>query len=68
VGSAAERGRELRRFQFTGIGFKTLGDAWLAESGAAWMREQRRIAREELRAASSGALLAGQVQPSRRSR
>jgi hypothetical protein len=59
---------ELRRFQFTGIGFKTLGDAWLAESAAARAREQRRIAREELRAAGSGAVPAGQVQPSRRSR
>ena len=47
--------RELRRFRFTGIGFKTLGDAWLAESAAARARERRRVAREELR---SG-LLAG---------
>jgi hypothetical protein len=42
---------ELSRFRFTGIGFKTLGDAWLAESGAARAREQRQIAREELRTA-----------------
>jgi hypothetical protein len=65
---SAGASRELRRFQFTGLGFKTLGDAWLAESGASRAREQRRIAREELRAASSGAVAAGQVQPSRRFR
>jgi hypothetical protein len=52
---SAGASRELRRFRFTGLGFKTLGDAWLAESGAARAREQRRIAREELRGRPLGA-------------
>jgi hypothetical protein len=46
---------EERRWAFTGIGYRTLGDAWLAEVGAAQAREQRRLAREELRTARSGA-------------
>jgi hypothetical protein len=41
---------ELRRFNFDGRGYRTLGDAWLAESGAARARELRRVAREEVRA------------------
>jgi hypothetical protein len=40
---------EQRRWSFTGMGYRTLGDAWLAELGASRIREQRRIAREELR-------------------
>jgi hypothetical protein len=40
---------EHKSYAFTGTGYRTLGDAWLAESGAARAREGRRIAREELR-------------------
>jgi hypothetical protein len=51
---------ELRRFVFTGIGYRTLGDAWLAECAAARAREQRRVAREELRTGPTvGAVLEG---------
>jgi hypothetical protein len=45
---------ELKRYAFTGVGHRTLGDTWLAESGAARAREGRRLAREELRAGSRG--------------
>jgi hypothetical protein len=41
---------ERTQYAFTGLGYRTLGDAWLAETGAARAREHRRIAREELRA------------------
>ena len=37
---------ERRHWAFAGSGYRTLGDAWLAEAG----RERRRVAREELRA------------------
>ncbi len=50
---------EQRRFRFTGIGYRTPGDAWLAESAAARAREQRRVAREELRTAPPGVVLEG---------
>jgi hypothetical protein len=40
---------EQRRWQFTGAGYRTPGDAWLAESARTRALEQRRIAREELR-------------------
>ena len=40
---------ELRRWTFTGTGYRTLGDAWLAESASARARERRRVARQELR-------------------
>ena len=40
---------EQRRWSCDGIGYRTLGDAWLAESGRKRAVEQRRIAREELR-------------------
>ncbi len=43
-GACAER----RSWAFTGVGYRTLGDAWLAESAAARARERRRVAREEL--------------------
>jgi hypothetical protein len=43
---------ELRRWHFTGSGYRTLGDAWLAESGRKRDEEARRAAREELRTAS----------------
>ena len=37
----------LADWTYAGIGYRTLGDAWLAESAAAWAREQRQIAKEE---------------------
>jgi hypothetical protein len=40
---------QLRRWEYSGSGYKTLGDAWLAESGRKRAFEQRRVAREELR-------------------
>jgi hypothetical protein len=43
------RALELKRYAFAGVGHRTLGDAWLAETGAARASETRRIAREELR-------------------
>ena len=43
---------EHGRWTFTGTGYRTLGDAWLAESAAARAREQRRVARDELRVAA----------------
>jgi hypothetical protein len=45
---------EHKRYAFIGTGYRTLGDAWLAESAAARAREQRRIAREELRTGPRG--------------
>ena len=39
----------LRSWTFTGTGYRTLGDAWLAESAGARARERRRVARQELR-------------------
>ena len=44
---------EHQRFVYAGSGYRTPADAWLAESGAARRREERRVAREELRATSS---------------
>ncbi len=38
----------LPRWRFTGIGYRTAGDAWLAQTAAASAREQRRTARFEL--------------------
>src|SRR4051794_38426362 len=40
---------ERRHWEFSGTGYRTLGDAWLAESAGATARERRRIARQELR-------------------
>ena len=37
------------RWHYSGSGYRTLGDAWLAESGRKRALEQRRVAREELR-------------------
>jgi hypothetical protein len=42
---------EMRRWRYTGSGYRTLGDAWLAEIGANRLRETRRLTREELRTA-----------------
>jgi hypothetical protein len=47
---------EDKRYAFTGTGYGTLGDAWLAESGAAHARERRRLAREERRSEVCGRL------------
>jgi len=57
---------EHRRWTYTGRGYRTLGDAWLAESAAARAREQRRVAREEVRAAPGGTVLGGQIEHDRR--
>jgi hypothetical protein len=57
---------EHGRWSFTGTGYRTLGDAWLAESAAARAREQRRVAREELRVA--GVVPDRHVQPEGRQR
>jgi hypothetical protein len=46
---------EHKLYRFTGSGYRTLGDAWLAESAAARAREQRRVGREELRTSSHDA-------------
>jgi hypothetical protein len=40
---------ELRHWRYSGSGYRTLGDAWLAESGRKRALEERRMAREELR-------------------
>jgi hypothetical protein len=40
---------EHKVYRFTGSGYRTLGDAWLAESAAARARERRRVGREEVR-------------------
>jgi hypothetical protein len=58
---------EERRWSFVGVGYRTLGDAWLAEMGAVRAREARRLAREELRTARSGAVPVGEGQRGRRS-
>ncbi len=57
---------EHRRWTYTGRGYRTLGDAWLAESAAARAREQRRVAREEVRAAPGGTVLGMQIEHDRR--
>ena len=54
---------ERRRWAFTGVGYRTLGDAWLAEMGAAVVRERRRAAREAL--ASDAAAGSTAKEPSR---
>jgi hypothetical protein len=53
---------EVRRFSFDGRGYRTLGDAWLAESAAARAPEARRVAREEVRTGPPGLVLSGAVQ------
>jgi hypothetical protein len=57
--------REQRRFVFTGIGYRTPADAWLAECAAARAREQRRVAGEELWTAPGGAEVIGRSEPVR---
>jgi hypothetical protein len=39
------------RWRYSGSGYRTLGDAWLAESGRKRALDERRVAREELRRA-----------------
>jgi hypothetical protein len=57
---------EERSWSMVGIGYRTLGDAWLAESGAARARERRRVAREELRADRWGRQEGRQIDVGRR--
>jgi hypothetical protein len=38
---------------YVGRGYQTTGEAWLAASAAARAREERRVAREELRSATA---------------
>lgn len=54
-GASIERGR----FQFTAIGYRTPGDAWLADCARARAQEERRVAREELRTARAGVVSDG---------
>lgn len=42
----------IGEWRFVGVGYWTAGDQLLAESAGRWAREQRRIAREELRTAA----------------
>jgi hypothetical protein len=46
-GELRDRSWEIARWQYSGSGYRTLGDAWLAESGRKRALEERRIAREE---------------------
>ena len=48
-GERRDRSCDVRRWHYSGSGYRTLGDAWLAESGRKRAVEQRRVAREELR-------------------
>ena len=59
---------EVGRFVFTGIGYRTPGDAWLAECAAARAREQRRVGREELSTAPGDAVVIGRSESVRRLR
>ena len=48
-GELRDRSCDVRRWHYSGSGYRTPGDAWLAESGRKRAVEQRRVAREELR-------------------
>ncbi|MDA0173382.1 replication initiation protein [Solirubrobacter taibaiensis] len=48
-GELRDRSSDVRRWHYSGSGYRTPGDAWLAESGRKRAVEQRRVAREELR-------------------
>jgi hypothetical protein len=48
-GERREGLQQLRSWGYVETGYRTLGDAWLAESGRKRALEQRRVAREELR-------------------
>src|SRR4051794_11691718 len=50
AGELLEDAQQIRRWQYSGSGYRLLGDAWLAESGRKRALEMRRVAREELRA------------------
>jgi hypothetical protein len=50
-GERHDRGCQLRRWHYSGSGYRTLGDAWLAESGRKRALDERWVAREELRRA-----------------
>ncbi len=50
-GERHDRDCQLRRWRYSGSGYRTLGDAWLAESGRKRALDERRVAREELRRA-----------------
>jgi hypothetical protein len=45
----------LASWSYLGQGYQSTGEAWLAASAAAWAREERRIAREELRTTTMAA-------------
>jgi len=47
----ADAGERIATFRYVGHGHLTTGDAFLAAQAAAQAREQRKLAREELRAA-----------------
>jgi hypothetical protein len=46
----------VKEWGYSGTGYRTIGDAWLAASAAARARERRRIAREELTSTTAAAL------------
>lgn len=48
-GELRDRSCDIRRWRYSGSGYRTPGDAWLAESGRKRAVQQRRVAREELR-------------------
>lgn len=48
-GELRDRSCDVRRWRHSGSGYRTPGDAWLAESGRIRRDRQRRVAREELR-------------------
>lgn len=50
--SQLQDGMEVGTWRLVGVGYRTEGDRWLAVSAGAWAREERRIAREELRTAA----------------
>jgi hypothetical protein len=48
-GELRDRSRDVRCWRYSGSGYRTPGDAWLAESGRKRAVHERRVAREELR-------------------
>jgi hypothetical protein len=45
----------MATWRYLGSGYQTTGEAWLAASAAARAREERRVAREELRNTTAAA-------------
>jgi hypothetical protein len=45
----------MATWSYLGSGYQTTGEAWLAASAAARAREERRVAREELRSTTAAA-------------